>query len=274
MTFSDWKSMDTTAAMELLSAKLRKASDTLHPKLLQGEVPDVDTLLEWASLAALSKAFALSVLQAEVEETGGTGRLRPTGHAALQLYEDADWLQAPAYGCIDGTFPAASDLVDSFFKEVDGLPQEAEDAMDELLEVVQEDGLLDIGEALHIFVSEAGDVELGEGCRPLARTDKVALYAEVAKDALVRAGMMGDGDVLVLATGPSDEDERDGCPIELTGLSEEEARLVAEVAGPLFEAGLLGGTGELAITREDGCEGGPGVCISMGDGRTLSILLD
>lgn len=69
MTYNDLKKLNSNAAMELLTDKMKEARDTLHPMLICGEMPEMDKLLEWMNLASLSKAFALSVLQEEVEAT-------------------------------------------------------------------------------------------------------------------------------------------------------------------------------------------------------------
>ena len=125
MTYNDLKKLNLNAAMELLTDKMKEARDTLHPMLICGEMPEMDKLLEWMNLASLSKAFALSVLQEEVEATGDTGRLRPAGHAAIQLYQDAEWLEGPSRGCIEGMFQGASDVRDCLVEEEEGEAERA-----------------------------------------------------------------------------------------------------------------------------------------------------
>lgn len=291
MTFSDLKKMTPAAAMDLLSNNLQEISDTFYPMLIKGETPDIDQVLDWLSMSSLAATYALSVLQSELDKTGGTELLRPLAHAAIQLYQDAVWMEGPCYGILNDLFPSAYKLAkstigsDNEYECEEDVPSELTDseqeALDALSRQVEQAGLLNEGEELYISVMDmTTDVDLPDGQRLLHYDDKVAACLDVVKKRLVNAGHMGDTMFLVLSAGPSESEancegcdgcngeacvgwnECDGCSghcadddafemVDLTDLEPPIAKVAKSLMDVLNEAGLLGDDKEASIGYMD-----------------------
>ena len=296
MTYNDLKKLNSNAAMELLTDKMKEARDTLHPMLICGEMPEMDKLLEWMNLASLSKAFALSVLQEEVEATGDTGRLRPAGHAAIQLYQDAEWLEGPSRGCIEGMFQGASDVIDCLFDDEEDepdYPEEMNAALSDLQKAVEEANLLEEGEMLCVAAIDSGsEPEIFEGQRLISYDDKIAVYMEAAKKAMIAAGAIAEDMELVLIAGlmsDADDDCCCGCidevltMVNLENLAGDDAKAAYAMADILEQAGCLTDGRDLVVgyledaeeeDDEEPDEDAPEAVLSLTwrDGRTLVVM--
>ena len=216
MTFSDLKKLNSNSAMELLTDKMDAVRKVLNPMLICGDTPEMETLLDWLHLSELSKAFALSVLQDEINATGNTGRLRPAGHAALQMYQDAEWISEPVRDLIDEIYSGAKSLVDCMFNDKDPNNQPdddcsgVEDAIENLQSAVEDSGLLEEGEGLYIAAVENGvAIELAAGQRLITYGNDIVAYMDEAKAALLGAGAIESDMELILigdANAAADDD--------------------------------------------------------------------
>lgn len=250
MTFSDLKKMTPTAAMELLGSSLQEASNALYPMLIKGTTIDIDQVMDWMALSNLAQAYALSVLQDELDKVGGTAQLRPLANAAIQLYQDAAGMEGPCYSVLDNQYPEAYELTEDMYGRDDDdsdLTDGEGEALDDLLREVREAGLLEDFEDLHITAMDADDEpDLPDDQRMICYDDKVAVYLSAVKKALVAAGHMNEDMVLVLSAGPGsaegycDEDDADEFEaVDLNELEAGDAMVVKALIGVLEASGCL-----------------------------------
>ena len=253
MTFSDLKKLNPNAAMELLTDKMDAVRKVLNPMLICGDTPEMETLLDWLNLSELSKAFALSILQDEVNATGSTGRLRPAGHAALQMYQDAEWISGPVHDIIDEMYSGAKSLVDCMFNDGDPNDQpdkecpDVDEAVETLQSAVEDSGLLEEGEGLYIAAVEDGtDIELAAGQRLITYGDDIAVYMEEAKAALVEAGAI-EPDMELILIGDANAADDDDCYTmddilsiaDPEDMNEDDACLVSSIMDILEKSGYV-----------------------------------
>lgn len=242
MTMSYLKKLSVEDALNTLAEELEKA---IKP-VVQGERLGADSLLELDGLAALCRMYAVDAAHGELAVAGKPGAVCEVAGA---LYLEAEAIEAYLEESMMDSYPDGTDYMFDLVTMAD-----VQTALDDLQEALQKAGLLEDEDTLYCMAGTDGDeVELDDGMRMIhidGSDEELCELVSKVESAMIAACLLEEGESLVFAGGPDNEDdENDSEPKDELGAPQEAMKNLVEA---ILEAGLL--------------EKGESLCVSVVDG--------